>query len=136
METIRTTYLGDLRTEAIHVKSGIKIITDAPVDNHGKGEAFSPTDLFVTSYGSCVLTIIGIASRMHHFNIEGTLVKTTKVMGTDPRRVVELIVEFTFPHNNYTEKERKIIEKAAKECPVANSLHPSINVTKTFIYKE
>ncbi|GHU63776.1 hypothetical protein FACS1894123_07250 [Bacteroidia bacterium] len=97
METVRTTYLGNLRTEAVHLQSGAKIVTDAPSDNQGKGEAFSPTDLFAASYASCALTIIGIATQTHGFDIDGTVVKTTKVMGQDPRRIAELIVEFTFP---------------------------------------
>ncbi len=136
METVRTKYLGGLRTEVEHVASGTKIITDAPVDNHGKGEFFSPTDLLATSYGCCVLTIIGIAAQTHGFDIAGTEVKTTKIMGTDPRRVEELVVEFTFPHNRYNDKERKIIELSAKQCPVANSLDPALKITKTIIYKD
>ncbi len=136
METVRTKYLGNLRTEMEHVKSGTKIITDAPVDNHGKGESFSPTDLLAASYSGCVLTIIGIAAQTHGFNIDGTEVKTTKIMGADPRRVAELVVEFTFPHNNYNEKERKIIELATKQCPVANSIDPVMKITKTITYKE
>ncbi|MDR0798510.1 MAG: OsmC family protein [Dysgonamonadaceae bacterium] len=131
METVRTTYLGDLRTEALHLQSGTKIITDAPVDNHGKGEAFSPTDLFAASYASCALTIIGIATQTHGFNIDGAVVKTTKVMGENPRRIVELIVEFTFPPKNYSDKERKIIEAAIKTCPVANSLPAELKLTRT-----
>ena len=131
METVKTTYLGNLRTEAIHLQSGAKIITDAPTDNHGKGEAFSPTDLFAASYASCALTIIGISSQVHGFNIEGTTVKTTKVMGENPRRIVELILEFSFPHDNYSEKERKLIEGSIKGCPVGNSLPPELKVTRT-----
>ena len=135
METVKAKYLGGLRTEVEHMASGAKIITDAPVDNHGKGESFSPTDLFAASYGCCAMTIIGIAAQTHGFDIDGTEVKTTKVMGTDPRRVVELIVEFTFPHNNYSDKERKIIELSVKQCPVANSLDPALIITRTVIYK-
>ena len=135
METVRTKYLGNLRTEAEHVASGSKILTDAPVDNHGKGEFFSPTDLIAASYAGCALTIMGIAAQNHGFNIDGTEVKTKKVMGTDPRRIVELIMEFTFPHNNYNEKERRMIELSSKQCPVANSLDPAMVITKTFVYK-
>ena len=131
METVKTTYLGSLRTEATHLQSGAKIITDAPTDNHGKGEAFSPTDLFAASYASCALTIIGIASEAHGFNIDGTTVKTTKVMGEKPRRIVEIIMEFTFPHNNYSDKERKLIDAAINGCPVGNSLPPEMKITKT-----
>jgi uncharacterized OsmC-like protein len=136
MATVKTTYLGNLRTEAEHLQSGAKIITDAPTDNHGKGEAFSPTDLFAASYASCALTIIGIASQTHGFNIDGTVVKTTKVMGENPRRIAELIVEFTFPHNNYSDKERKIIEGAIKGCPVTNSLPAELKISRTIIYEK
>jgi len=136
METVKTNYLGSLRTEAEHVASGTKIMTDAPVDNNGKGEYFSPTDLLAASYSSCVLTIIGIAAQNHGFNIDGAEAKTKKIMGTDPRRIVELQVDYTFPHNNYTEKERKIIELSVKQCPVANSLDPALKITKTITYKD
>ncbi|MDR0864733.1 MAG: OsmC family protein [Candidatus Symbiothrix sp.] len=135
MATVKTTYLGNLRTEAVHLQSGAKIITDAPTDNHGKGEAFSPTDLFAASYASCALTIIGIATQTHNFNIDGTVVETTKVMGENPRRIVELIVNFTFPHNNYSEKERRVIEGAVKGCPVANSLPAELKITRTVNFK-
>ncbi len=135
MATVQTTYLGDLRTECVHLQSGNKIITDAPVDNQGRGEAFSPTDLLATAYGSCVLTIMGMAARTHGFSIDGAEVQVTKIMGTDPRRVVELVVEFTMPHDNYSPKERKILELTAKECPVYNSLHPDIKKTVTYKYR-
>jgi len=136
METVRTKYLGGLRTEAEHVASGTKIVTDAPVDNHGKGEFFSPTDLLATAYGCCALTITGIAAQSHGFDIDGAEVKTTKIMGSDPRRVVELVVEFTFPHNRYSDKERKIIELSTIQCPVANSLDPALKITRTIVYKD
>lgn len=134
MATIQTKYLGDLRTESVHLQSGTKLITDAPTDNHGRGESFSPTDLVATAYGSCVFSIMGIAAMTHGFNIVGAEVQTTKVMGTDPRRIVELITEFTFPHNNYSAKEKKILELAAKECPVYNSLHPDLKKIVTYKY--
>ena len=136
METVRTKYISDLRTEATHVRSCVKLTTDAPVDNQGKGEFFSPTDLLATSLGSCMLTIMGIAARTHGFNIDGADVSITKIMGTDPRRVVEIVVELTFPHNNYSAKERKLLELSAKECPVANSLHPDLKQNIIFKFKE
>lgn len=132
--TVHTVYLGDLSTEAEHLQSGTKIITDAPSDNQGRGEAFSPTDLMATSLASCMLTIMGIASRTHGYDINGTHVDITKVMGTAPRRVVEIIVELNFPMD-YSDKHKKIIEAAAKECPVANSLHPELKQTIIFNYK-
>ena len=134
MATVKTIYTGDLRTESVHAESGSKLITDAPKDNQGKGEAFSPTDLVATAYGACVLSIMGIAAKTHGFTIEGTTVETEKVMGTNPRRIVELITTITLPHNNYSAKEKKIIELTAKECPVYNSLHPDLKKDITFRY--
>ncbi len=134
MATVQTKYLGQLRTESVHLQSGNTLITDAPTDNQGRGEAFSPTDLMATAYGCCVLTIMGIAAQTHGFNIDGALVSTTKVMGTNPRRITELITEITFPHNNYSAKEKKILELSAKECPVYNSLHPDIKKNVVFKY--
>jgi uncharacterized OsmC-like protein len=121
MSTAKTTYLGGLRTKSIHIRSGNELITDAPVDNHGKGEYFSPTDLASTALGACMLTIIGIDAEKNNFNIEGTTVDITKKMAENPRRISEIILEFHFPKNNYTEKEKKIIEHCAKTCPVAQS---------------
>ncbi len=134
MATSTTQYLGDLRTEATHILSGKQIITDAPLDNEGKGEAFSPTDLLATSLGCCMLTIMGIAARKHGFSIDGTKVVTTKIMAQNPRRVGEIIVEFTFPPNDYNDKAKKFIEAAARECPVASSLHPDLAQTILFNY--
>lgn len=134
MITVETKYLGELRTEARHVRSGNKLITDPPIDNQGKGEAFSPTDLLATSLGSCMMTLIGIASRTHHFNVDGTQVRITKIMAENPRRVHEVIVEFDFPANNFTDKEKTIIENAAKTCPVAKSLHPDLKQTIIYNY--
>jgi uncharacterized OsmC-like protein len=134
-ETVRTTYVGELRTQAMHVRSGKKIITDAPPDNKGKGEAFSPTDLLATSLGSCMLTIMGIAAREHEFDIDNTEIKIWKIMVSDPRRVGEIKIELTFPKKNYTDKQKKIIERAAFTCPVYLSLHQDLIKTIRFIYK-
>ncbi|MDR1199648.1 MAG: OsmC family protein [Prevotellaceae bacterium] len=134
METVRTVYLGGLRTKATHVQSNNTIHTDAPLDNHGKGEAFSPTDLFAASFGSCMLTIMGISANAHGFSIDGATAKINKIMGSNPRRIVEIVVELTFPQNSYSAKEKKIIELCAKECPVANSLHPDLKQTVIFNY--
>jgi putative redox protein len=132
MATIETKYLGDLRTHATHVRSGKTLITDAPPDNKGKGEAFSPTDLLATSLGSCAMTITGIAAQTHGFNVDGTGIRITKIMADNPRRIGEVIVEFNFPKNNYSDKEKAIIENAAKTCPVAKSLHPELKQTLIF----
>lgn len=136
MTTSQIVYLGELRTEAVHTLSGNKLTTDAPPDNQGKGEFFSPTDLLATSLGACMLTIMGISAQTYGFNIDGTKVAITKVMGTNPRRVVEVIVNLTFPHNNYSAKERKLLELATKECPVANSLHSDLKQTVIFQFAD
>jgi uncharacterized OsmC-like protein len=115
-------YIGDLRIRATHVKSGQTFITDAPVDNNGKGSAFSPTDLMASSLGLCMMTIMGIAANTNGFNIDGTKARVTKIMASDPRRVSEIIVELDFPANSYTEREKQIIRQCAKICPVAQSL--------------
>lgn len=134
METARILYIGDLRTEAEHVRSGNKLTTDAPVDNNGKGEFFSPTDLLATSLGACMVTIMGMSAKTHGFNIDGTKISVQKIMGTNPRRVVEIVIDLHFPHNNYSAKEKKLIELSAKECPVAQSLHPELKQTINFHY--
>ena len=136
METSRIVYTGSLRTEAEHVRSGNKLITDAPVDNNGKGEYFSPTDLLATSLATCMVTIMGMAAQTHGFSIDGTTIGVQKVMGVNPRRVVEVVIDLHFPHNNYSPKERKLIELSAKECPVAQSLHPDLKQTIRFHYGE
>lgn len=127
-------YLGGLRTEAVHLKSGNTIITDAPTDNNGKGEAFSPTDLLSTSLGSCMLTIMGIVAERHAINIEGTEIKISKIMEANPRRVGEIIVEFSMPKNNYSTKEKDLLENAAHTCPVAKSLSADLKQTVIFNY--
>lgn len=136
MATAETVYLGELRTKAKHLQSGIEIITDAPIDNQGKGEAFSPTDLLAASLGSCMLTIMGIAARTHQFNIDGTRVEVTKVMASNPRRVSEVHVQFTMPDQNYSEEQKKIIYIAATTCPVALSIHPDIKQKVDFVYND
>ncbi len=132
METIRAAYKGQLRTEAMHVQSSKSLITDAPLDNQGRGEAFSPTDLLATALGSCMLTIMGIAGREHGFSIEGTRTSITKIMAANPRRVAEVRIELFFPPGDYCEKHKKIIRQAAETCPVALSLHPELRQTVIF----
>src|ERR1044072_1343908 len=106
MKTSRIIYKGNLRTEATHIRSGQTILTDAPVDNNGKGEAFSPTDLLATSLGNCMLTIMGIVGGRHQLSIEGTSVEITKIMAENPRRVAEIIVEFSMPSNGYSPADK------------------------------
>lgn len=135
MTKMKTVYLGGLRNEVEHLQSGTKLVTDAPLDNHGKGESFSPTDLFASSLGCCMLTIMGISAESYGFNIEGTTIETEKIMGTNPRRVVELKLDIHFPKGaNYTDQQKRLIEAAARTCPVANSLSPEIKKTITFNY--
>lgn len=135
METVHTVYIGELRTEATHVKSQEKIMTDAPPDNQGKGEFFSPTDLLAASLGSCMATLMGIASRTHQINIDGTELRITKIMASNPRRVAEVQIDFDMPDIQYSEKEKAILVNAAKTCPVALSLHPDLKQTIQFLWK-
>lgn len=126
MATIETTYIGDLRTEATHVNSGNKLITDAPLDNKGKGEAFSPSDLLATALGSCMLTIMGMAAREQNVNMDGTTCSITKIMASDPRRVSETQISLNLPTGYYSDKVKTILKRAALTCPVAKSLHPDL----------
>jgi putative redox protein len=128
-QTVKTVYLGDLRTEATHLQSGNKLITDAPTDNHGKGEFFSPTDLLATSLGSCILTIMGIKAQANGFSIDGATVNTWKIMSENPRRVAEVKMEFDFTMCNLTDKDKKILEQLVKVSPVPLSLHDETKQT-------
>ncbi len=135
MATIYTTYTGNLRTKNIHLGSGMELITDAPKDNKGLGEAFSPSDLLATSLGTCMLTIMGITAREHGMTIEGTTVEITKIMGQDPRRVAEVNIEFNIM-GVLNGKERTILERAAHTCPVARSVHPDMVQGVVFNYAQ
>ncbi len=128
--TAKVIYQGDLRTVATHLRSGSLIETDAPVDNKGKGERFSPTDLLATSLATCILTTMGIAGDTHGINIDGTECEVEKIMASDPRRVAEVKIAIQFPKNNsYSDKEKVILERIAHTCPVAISLHPDLKQT-------
>lgn len=132
--TFTTTYLGDLRTQITHGPSGTVIETDAPVDNHGKGERFSPTDLVAASLGSCMLTIMGIVAKRDGIDISGTAVAVEKHMTTElPRRIAKIVVAFTMPATVASEHRAKL-ERAAHTCPVALSLHPEIQQVVTFAW--
>jgi len=126
METAATKYKGDLRTEITHLRSGSVITTDAPVDNKGKGENFSPTDLVASALGSCIFTIMGIGAREHGFSIDGASCKITKIMTEKPRKIGEIKIDFDFTENEYTDKQKKILEYCVKSCPVALSLNESV----------
>jgi putative redox protein len=135
MATSTVTYLGELRTEAKHIQSGNTLITDAPTDNHGKGEAFSPTDLMATSLANCMLTVMGIKANTDGMtSIDGTKAEVTKIMYAEPRRVGEIHIKLSFPKNNFTDKEKKIYENTAHTCPVAKSLHPDLKQVLEFIW--
>ena len=122
--TSKVTYLGDLRTECKHLLSGQKVITDAPPDNQGKGEAFSPTDLCATSLATCILTTMGIRAR--DLDITGARAEVTKIMASDPRRISRIEVKITMPKNDFSDKDKKILEGIARTCPVAFSLSENI----------
>lgn len=131
--TSKVVYKGDLRTIATHLASGSVIETDAPPDNQGKGERFSPTDLVATALASCMCTIMGIAARTHGINIDDVECDIEKIMASNPRRIGEIKVTLHFPRNiTYTEKEKKILEHAAMTCPVFESLHPDCKKTVSF----
>ncbi|WP_244824740.1 OsmC family protein [Carboxylicivirga mesophila] len=134
MTTIKTKYLGGLRTENIHLQSGAKIITDAPCDNRGKGQSFSPTDMLATALGNCILTIMGIKAMDNDIDIEGTELDITKVMAENPRRVAEVVMEFRFPQKGYSEEQKALIESVAGTSPVPLSVHPDLKQTIRFIW--
>ncbi|MDK2979002.1 MAG: hypothetical protein PWP52_1716 [Bacteroidales bacterium] len=135
-ETIRTTYIGQLRTEAVHVRSGNKLITDAPVDNHGKGETFSPTDLLATSLASCIFTIMGIKAEAAGFSIDGATAKTWKIMSENPRRVAEVKIEYDFTMCDLTDKQKRLLKGLVKVSPVPLSLHPDTKQNVSIKFKE
>ena len=133
-ETSKVIYQGSLRTTATHLRSNSDIITDAPVDNNGKGESFSPTDLVATSLASCMITIMGIKADRMDLDITGASASVIKVMASGPRRIEEIQIQVTIPSNGFQEDEKKILEKVAKTCPVALSIHPDTKQMIDFIW--
>lgn len=131
MKTLTVNYLGELRTEATHLQSGEKIITDAPVDNEGKGSAFSPTDLCATSLATCIITIMGIAAKKRKIDMTGTSADVTKFMAADPRRISEIKIDIRFPEH-VSEKDRTILQRVADHCPVGNSLSTELIETVNY----
>ncbi len=126
MVQVDLVYEGDLRVRAIHAPSKKEIITDAPVDNHGKGESFSPTDLVCTALGACMITIMGIVADRHQIDLKGTQITVRKHMVNEPvRRIGKIEVLFKIPAK-ISEREQKMLEKAAMTCPVHESLHPDV----------
>lgn len=136
METYKTTYLGNLRTEAVHERSGKKITTDAPVDNKGKGEYFSPTDLVSTALCSCIFTIMGIHAKENNFSIEGATANTRKIMRNDPRRIKEIQIEFDFTKIDLNEDQKEILRNLVKASPVPRSINPEIEQNVTLKFKD
>jgi len=134
MATSNITYVGDLRTVCIHLQSGTQILTDAPTDNHGKGEAFSPTDLVATALGSCMVSIMGIKSKDLDVDLKDSTVSITKIMQAEPRKIakIEVILDMSI---ETSEKNKTILERAAMTCPVLLSLHPDIEKDVVFNWK-
>lgn len=132
--TSKVTYLGDLRTKSIHVQSGSEIISDAPLDNNGKGEAFSPTDTVANALASCMMTIMGIKARDMNLDITDSTAEVTKIMSGEPRRIgaIEIVFEMEGTHD---EKSKTILVRAGMTCPVFLSLHPEIEKRITFNWK-
>ncbi len=135
MTTSRVEYQGQLRTVAVHLASNDQVITDAPVDNHGKGEAFSPTDLVATALASCMMTIMGIKAESMNIDLAGTRAEVTKHMSAQPRRISEIVVD-VYMNSAHDEKNRALLEKAALTCPVGQSLHPETQQSIRFIYPD
>ena len=133
MSRANIVYQNNLRTETEHIASGEKIITDAPVDNNGKGEAFSPTDLVATALGACIITIMAISANKYGIDMSGTNASVKKIMGSDPRRISEISIDINM-NKNIEEKDRKRLERAALACPVHKSLHPDLEKKIRFIY--
>ncbi len=134
--TSKVIYKSDLRCVATHLLSGSEIETDAPVDNHGKGERFSPTDLVATALAACIVTTMGILGKNHDINVDGAECMIEKIMVKDPRRIGEIKIDIDFTKcMTYTEKQKTLLEHIAKTCPVFESLHPDCKKTLKFIWK-
>lgn len=132
--TSKVTYLGDLRTSSIHILSGNEIVSDAPLDNNGKGEAFSPTDTVANALASCMFTVMGIKARDLEVDFSGSTAEVNKIMGTDPRRITGIKINFQFSINP-DDKTKTVLERTAKTCPVWYSLHPEIEKDIEFHWK-
>lgn len=133
MNTSTVEYLGDLRCSATHTQSGISILSDAPTDNHGKGAAFSPTDLMSTSLAMCMMTIMGIAAKEKNIPLVGLQANVKKSMGQNPRRIQAIDIQLIGDFSQWTEREWKIMETAADTCPVKQSIHPDLLVNLEWI---
>ena len=132
--TSKAVYLGELRVEATHLKSGETMVTDAPTDNNGKGAAFSPTDTVATALATCMLTVMGIRAEKKNINIQGATAEITKTMRSNPRSISKIEINITMPKIGVDERFQELLEMSAKACPVANSLHPDIEQVITFVW--
>ena len=132
--TSKVVYTGNLRTENTHLKSGGTFITDAPIDNNGKGEAFSPTDTVATGLANCILTVMGIKARQMETSMNGAEAQVTKTMASDPRRISKIEIAITMLMG-FSDKEKKVLEHTAHTCPVHHSLHPDIDKELRFFWK-
>lgn len=132
--TSTSEYLGELRVKSVHLQSGEVILSDAPIDNNGKGEAFSPTDMTATSLACCMLTIMGIVANKRSLNIQGTTAQITKTMASEPRRISKIEIIITMPKIGVDDNIKELLEKIAKDCPVAHSLHPDIEQVIEFVW--
>jgi putative redox protein len=132
MVTMTGIYIGELRTEVTHLKSGNKIITDAPPDNNGKGEAFSPTDLTCASLNCCMMTLMGIVANREGINLDGLTSQIVKIMAANPRKVAEIQVTFSHQGLKATAEQKEKLKRAALTCPVALSLNDSIKQVVEF----
>ena len=130
--TATVTYESNLRTTCLHLQSGSVFETDAPTDNKGKGERFSPTDLIATGLGACLITTMGIKAESMNIQLDGAKVEVTKVMVSDPRRIGKIIVHATLPALNLDEKTMEILERVGRTCPVERSLHPDVELDIQF----
>ena len=134
MATARVEYLGGLRTKCTHLRSGTEILTDAPVDNHGRGEAFSPTDLLATAYVSCMISIVGIYCNEHGIEMIGGTGEVTKSMASAPRRIDRLEIQLDFSMNQWDESIQERIKRVAEACPVARSMNELIAVDIAYTF--
>lgn len=132
MATSTVKYLGGLRTECTHLQSGTVIHTDAPTDNHGKGEKFSPTDLVATAYASCMISIIGIYCNEHGYNYENGFATVTKIMAASPRRIGKIVIDIDLRNNGWDEPTIEKVKRAALACPVAKSVSEELELEITF----
>ena len=128
------TYLGDLRTSSIHLQSGAEILSDAPLDNNGKAEAFSPTDTVANALATCMMTIMGIKARDLDVDLTGSTAEVIKIMNAEPRRIAAIEVAFEM-YGTALVKNRTILERAAMTCPVFLSLHPDVEKRIVFNWK-